>query len=219
LHGLYGPVQVNDQTWNLHMPGLGAVFDDEKLASVLTFVRRAWGNAAPPVEPDLIAAVRKEAAARTLPWRAEELAVATAAASAAPPIRPSPGGELHLPASAAAVYAQKLAYRPSLDVLAPWRIADDVAEWRVEVANGGVFDASVLLAADDASAGDQFAIETDGSRAIGTVLSSGGYDTFRESPAGALTLRTGVNRVLLRPHGALRQELADVRAVRLVPRR
>lgn len=217
LHGLYGPIQVNGQTWNLHMPGLAAAFDDEKIAGVLSYIRRAWGNAAPPVEPALVAAVRKETAARTLPWRAEELALTTANANEATPIKPAPNGELHLSASAATIYGQKLAYRPSLDVLAPWRLADDVAEWRVEVARGGTYEVNVTLAADDASAGDQFVLETDGSSATGTVLSSGGYDTFLEVPASKLTLKPGVNRLLLRPHGPLRQELADVRALRLVP--
>lgn len=216
LHGLYGPIDVSGQRWNLHMPGLGAAFDDEKLAGVLSYIRRAWGNAAPPIEPALIANVRAQTASRTLPWRAEELALATTSDDA-PAIKPAPNGELRLRASAATIYGQKLAYRPSLDVLAPWRIADDVAEWRVEVARDGTYEIFVLLAADEASAGDQFTLETDGSSATGTVLSSGGYDTFREVPAGTLTLKPGVNRLLLRPHGPLRQELADVRAVRLVP--
>ncbi len=218
LHGLYGPIQVNEQTWNLNMPGLGAAFDDEKIAGVLSYIRRAWGNAALPVEPTLVATIRKEAATRTLPWRAEELAQSAATAPEAPPIQAAATGELILPASAATIYGQKLAYRPALDVLAPWRIAEDVAEWRVEIATGGVYEAFVTLAADEASAGDQFALETDGSRVIGTVLASGGYDTFREVPAGTLALKPGVNRLLLRPHGPLRQELADIRAVRLKPR-
>ena len=219
LHGLYGPVQVNGQTWNLAMPGLGAtgLFDDEKLAGVLSYIRRAWGNAAVPVEPALVAAVRKETTGRTLPWRAEELAQVAAKTAEAPAIQPAANGDIMLPAGQATVYGQKLAYRPSLDVLAPWRLADDVVEWRVEVPRGGVYEVFVSLAADEASAGDQFTLITDGSSATGTVLSSGGYATFRDSPAGKLILKSGVNRLLLRPHGPLKQELADVRAVKLVP--
>jgi mono/diheme cytochrome c family protein/glucose/arabinose dehydrogenase len=219
LHGVYGPVQVNGQTWNLHMPGLGAsgLFDDEKIAGVLSYIRRAWGNAAAPVEPSLVAQVRKETAARTFPWRAEELAQVNAQPAEAPPIQPGANGELHLPASKAAVYGQKLAYRPALNVLAPWRVKEDVAEWRVSVSAAGRYAVFVTLAADDASAGDEFVIETEGSQARGTVLSSGGYDRFREVPAGKLDLRAGVSRILMRPEGPLRQELADVRALRLAP--
>ena len=219
LHGLYGPVEVNGQTWNLNMPALGAsgLFDDEKIAGVLSYVRRAWGNAAVPVDPALVAKVRAETAARTLPWRAEELAQVAVKTAEAPAIRPGANGELHLPASRATVFGQKLAYRPSLDVLAPWRVKEDVAEWRVEVPAPGRYEVFVTLAADDASAGDEFVVETEGSQAKGTVLSSGGYDRFREVPAGRLSLKVGVNRLLMRPEGPLRQELADVRALRLVP--
>ena len=32
------------------MPPVGATYDDEQIAAVLTFVRRSWGNAAPPVD-------------------------------------------------------------------------------------------------------------------------------------------------------------------------
>jgi mono/diheme cytochrome c family protein len=219
LHGLYGPVEVNGQTWNLHMPALGAsgLFDDEKIAGVLSYVRRAWGNAAPPVEPALVAEVRKNTVSRMFPWRAEELAQISAQPAGAPPVQPGANGELHLPASKAAVYGQKLAYRPALDILAPWRVKEDVVEWRVEVRAAGRYEVFVTLAADDASAGDEFVVETEGSQTKGTVLSSGDYGHFREVPAGKLELKAGVNRILMRPEGPLRQELADVRAVRLVP--
>lgn len=224
LHGLYGPVQVNGETWNLAMPGLGAggLLDDEKLAGILSYVRGAWGNTAGPVEPALIAKVRAETRDRTLPWTAAELSsiageTPARSAAAAPPLKPAANGELILPARQAAVFAQRLAYRPALDVLAPWTVAEDIAEWRVEVPRGGAYEVSVTLAADEASAGDQFMLETDGSSATGTVPSTGGYSTFREVPAGTIQLKPGVNRLLLRPRGPLKQELADVRGVRLAP--
>ncbi len=219
LHGLYGPVTVNGQTWNLNMPGLGdsGMFDDEKLAGVLSYIRRAWGNAAAPVEPALVAAVRAETTGRTLPWRAEELAQVAAASNPVAAIKPTSGGELILPASRAAVFAQRLAYRPALDVLAPWTIAEDIAEWQVEVAHAGTYEVTVNLAADAQSAGDRYAVETEGSRTHGAVPDTGGYDHFQEQPAGRLSLRAGVNRVILRPDGPLKKELADVRGLRLVP--
>lgn len=231
LHGLYGPVKVNDQIWNLAMPGLGAsnVLDDEKIAGVLSYIRRAWGNNAELVAPRLVAAIRRETAGRTLPWTAEELgvvagaAVSTAGAPAAvaaavtPPIRATVAGEILLPARLATVYAQRLGYRPALDVLAPWTVGEDVAEWRVEVAAGGRFAVHVTLAADDESAGDFYVVETEGSRTRGEVRSTVDYDHFQEQAAGVLTLRAGVSRIILRPDGPLKRELADVRGLRLVP--
>lgn len=225
LHGVYGPLPVLDQTWNLSMPGLGAAgaLDDDKIAAVLSYVRRAWGNSASLVEPQRIAAIRRETAGRTLPWTAAELnaidgsARPAVAAAVEPPIAAGATGEVQLPARRAVVYAQKLGYRPALDVLAPWTVAEDVAEWRVDVAAGGEFEVWVNLAADDSSAGDFYAVESEGSRTRGEVRSTGGYDQFQEQAAGRLTLRAGVNRILLRPDGPLVRELADVRGVRLRP--
>ena len=122
-----------------------------------------------------------------------------------------------MPASAARVFGQRLGYRPALDVLAPWTLAEDIVEWRVEVPAAGTYAVHVTLAADAASAGDFYVVETETGRTRGEVRSTGDYATFREQPAGELALRAGINRVLLRPDGPLKSELADVRGVRLVP--
>lgn len=221
LHGLYGPIEVNGLSWNLHMPGFGAALDDEQIAAVLTYVRRAWGNVAPPVSPAFVAAARQATAGRELAWTAEELSVAAPAPATGggdrTVVRPDEHGALHLPAHLAATYGRELAYRPSLDVLAPWRREQDVAEWLVEAPAPGAFEVRVTLAADDLSAGDQFVIETESSRVTGTVRSSGGYDRFHEYAVGKLVLRAGLNRVVMRPEGPLNRELADVRALRLLP--
>jgi hypothetical protein len=153
-------------------------------------------------------------------WTANEL---DAGASGSPPaasrgaITPSEDGSLHLPAHRATTYGRELAYRPSLDVLAPWRHEHDVAEWHVTVAAPGAYRVLVTLAADDASAGDRFVVAAEGSQVSGVVESSGGYESFREYECGVLDLARGTNRIIMRPDGALRRELADVRSLRLVP--
>ncbi len=226
LHGLYGPVQVNGQTWNLAMPGLGGApgMDDEKVAGVLTYIRRAWGNAADPVSPALVREVRAASGQRTLPWTDAELQElgGTAAAVTPSPVavqRPAASGEIVLPAREARVFGQRLGYRPALDVLAPWTVAEDMVEWRVELPAAGKYEVLVTLAADATSAGDFYVVETESGRVRGEVRATGDYATFQEQPAGELALRAGVNRVLLRPDGPLTKELADVRGVRLVPLR
>ena len=133
-------------------------------------------------------------------------------------IRPGADGGLLLPARLAITYGQQLAYRSSLDVLAPWRHEYDVAEWLVEVVAAGRYQVAVTLAADDASAGDRFVVEAERSRTSGLVRSSGNYQTFIEYAIGTIDLAAGVNRVVMRPDGPLRRELADVRSLRLTPR-
>ena len=75
LQGLHGPIEVNGQKWNLSMPALGhsPLLNDERLAGVLTYIRRAWDNYGDPVPPELVASIRQTTAGRSIPWTAEEL--------------------------------------------------------------------------------------------------------------------------------------------------
>jgi mono/diheme cytochrome c family protein/glucose/arabinose dehydrogenase len=54
------------------MPPLAALGDDE-IASVLTYVRRAWGNTGSAVEPEAVKEIRGLTRRRARPWSAEEL--------------------------------------------------------------------------------------------------------------------------------------------------
>ncbi len=215
LHGLYGEIEVNRQKWNLAMPGQGAnpALDDAKLADVLSYVRNAWGNEASVIEAAQVAAVREQTKTRKMPWTADTLMQVDVKSGNA--IQADAEGVLLLPASAAKTYGQKLAYRASLNVLAPWRIDTDMAEWLIQVLADGEYEVLVTLAADEASAGDAYVVEAENSSVKGVVLATGGYETFKEQSAGMINLKAGVQSLLMRPDGALKQELADVRALRL----
>jgi len=71
LHGAGGPLTVKGSTYNGAMPAFGAQLLDAELAAVLTHVRSQWGNGASPVAADTVAAVRKETAARTEPFKGD----------------------------------------------------------------------------------------------------------------------------------------------------
>jgi mono/diheme cytochrome c family protein/glucose/arabinose dehydrogenase len=217
LHGLFGPLEVGGTRWNHHMPGFKDVglIDDRAVAAVLTYVRRAWDNAADPVEPALVAKVRAATVDRHLPWTVEELLGVAPSGREPEVIRPNAAGELILPAKLAVCFGERLGYRPALDILGPWRKENDVATWRVEAPAEAVYEVSITLAADAASKGDQFLIESELGRVAGAVPATGGYDNFQELRVGELKLRAGINRILLRPEGKLRAELADIRGLRL----
>src|SRR4029078_3657551 len=133
------------------------------------------------ISPAMVKAMRDETATRTLPWTEAELREVAGAKAAesrmesVAALRPEPSGEILLSARQARVYGQRLGYRPGLDVLAPWTIAEDMVEWRVDVPTAGRYEVKVTLAADDASAGDFFMVETEGSRARGEVASTSDY--------------------------------------------
>ena len=75
LHGLAGPLDVHGQTWNMVMPGFGSSpgMNNEHMAAVLTYVRRAWGNWGEPIDARLVARVRSASASRQYPWTTAEL--------------------------------------------------------------------------------------------------------------------------------------------------
>lgn len=73
LKGLEGPVTVKGSTYNGSMPSFESKFNDEKMAAVLTYIRGSWGNSAPAVTPESVAATRAAVKARSQSWKAEEL--------------------------------------------------------------------------------------------------------------------------------------------------
>jgi len=55
------------------MPPVGGSLNDDQIASVLTYVRREWGQSADPVDTAAVTAVRGISAGRTRPWTEAEL--------------------------------------------------------------------------------------------------------------------------------------------------
>ena len=78
LNGLEGPITVHGQPYNNVMPAFGTKYTDEQIAALLTYVRQAWGNAAPAVPPESVTATRTATRSRTAAWTASELLAITA---------------------------------------------------------------------------------------------------------------------------------------------
>jgi glucose/arabinose dehydrogenase/mono/diheme cytochrome c family protein len=72
LQGVRGPLNVKGKIWELDMPPV-AVLSDDEIASLLTYIRREWGHSASAITPDFIAKVRKETEAREEAWTEPEL--------------------------------------------------------------------------------------------------------------------------------------------------
>jgi mono/diheme cytochrome c family protein/glucose/arabinose dehydrogenase len=72
LHGLRGPIKVDDTIWNLDMPSWAAM-TDEQIAGVLTYIRREWGHEAPPVSEADVQSIRDWNQARKDGWTEAEL--------------------------------------------------------------------------------------------------------------------------------------------------
>ena len=72
MHGLSGPIKVSGVTYEMEMPPL-AQLTDEDIAGVLTYIRRSWDHGAGPVAVSRVKAVREETRTRAGPWSAAEL--------------------------------------------------------------------------------------------------------------------------------------------------
>jgi mono/diheme cytochrome c family protein len=73
LHGLRGKIDVQGRSYDGVMPAFGSRLRDEEIAAILSYVRASWGNRAGSVAAKKVRALRNQFAARTQPWRAEEL--------------------------------------------------------------------------------------------------------------------------------------------------
>jgi mono/diheme cytochrome c family protein len=71
-HGLGGPVKVSGRTWDLTMPPLPQL-TDEDVAGVLTYIRREWEHTASPVDAKFVHDTRALDAGRNNGWTADEL--------------------------------------------------------------------------------------------------------------------------------------------------
>lgn len=72
MHGLAGPVKVAGRTYNLAMPPLPQL-TDEDVAGVLTYIRREWEHTASAVETKTINTIRAQNKGRMAMWTEAEL--------------------------------------------------------------------------------------------------------------------------------------------------
>jgi mono/diheme cytochrome c family protein/glucose/arabinose dehydrogenase len=72
LNGVRGRMTVKDKVWEMEMPPLN-VLADEDIANLLTYIRREWGHTAAPVPAEFVAKVRSETRERDSAWTEEEL--------------------------------------------------------------------------------------------------------------------------------------------------
>ena len=73
LKGINPPFKYKDATYMVPMIAQEAVLADDKIASILTFVRSSFENSAPPVTTEFVAGVRKKFLDRKAPWTEAEL--------------------------------------------------------------------------------------------------------------------------------------------------
>ena len=59
LHGASGEIKVNGETYNMDMPPM-PYLSDQEVADVLNYIQNNWGNKAKAVAPEQVKAVRQQ---------------------------------------------------------------------------------------------------------------------------------------------------------------
>jgi glucose/arabinose dehydrogenase/mono/diheme cytochrome c family protein len=72
LHGLRGPIKVKGQTYQLEMPTMG-ILEDEQISQVLTYIRHEWGHTFSPVDAAAVKKIRDQHGTREEAWTETEL--------------------------------------------------------------------------------------------------------------------------------------------------
>ncbi|MFO0929347.1 MAG: c-type cytochrome [Gemmataceae bacterium] len=165
-------------------------------------------DVSPEAMADLLAFLRSKQ--RTTPPK-------TLAGNRPEPVRPDRDGVLHLTARNAEVHGPSLIFEAKYGNLGFWSAPADRAVWTVEVPRGGKFQVWLDHACDPANAGNTFVLEADAVLLRGKVESTGTWDDYRQKSVGTLTLPAGSHRLTMRPDGALRGAMIDLRSLRLVP--
>ena len=73
LHGVRGRIELAGEVYDREMPGFGAIFSDQQLAELVSFVRMTLGKATKPVSQATVQRIRERYKGRTEYWPADEL--------------------------------------------------------------------------------------------------------------------------------------------------
>ncbi|HEV3163802.1 MAG TPA: c-type cytochrome, partial [Isosphaeraceae bacterium] len=135
-------------------------------------------------------------------------------------VTPATDGSLRLPASAAAIFGDTLAFETEFGNLGYWQSPSDRAVWTFRVDRPRTFTVTMEWACADDAAGNAFEARF-GDRALTGVVGGTGAGTwanYRSIFVGEVTLSAGNHRCEFRPRGPIRGALLDLRAVVLTPR-
>ena len=77
LQGAQGPIKVGNKQYAppeilAEMPPIAAL-EDAQIATILTFIRQAWGHDAETIEASAITQIRQQTQERQHPWTESEL--------------------------------------------------------------------------------------------------------------------------------------------------
>lgn len=126
-------------------------------------------------------------------------------------------GRLRLSAQNAEIRGTDIAFEPDFKNIGMWHGANDTAEWRIELPEKRTFDIFFDYACDPGSAGNELIIEGIEPPGRWKVPSTGAWSKYQTVRVAIGHVAAGESRIVIRPAGALKGALIDLRTVYLVP--
>jgi putative membrane-bound dehydrogenase-like protein len=126
-------------------------------------------------------------------------------------------GAFALSASTCEIHGGDICFEEPFRNIGCWHGKDDHVAWTLEVPKAGTWDVWLDYSCSDAVAGNPFVIEGGKAPLGGKVAGTGGWDRYQQKKIGEVTLLAGKQKLVMRPAGALRGALLDLRAIHLVP--
>ena len=133
------------------------------------------------------------------------------------PVAPDQRGCLRLTAVSAEIYGDTLAFEGKYGNLGYWSSQNDRAVWTVDLPAPATFDVWLDFACPTQTAGNKFVVQVAGSELIGTVPTTKSWDVYKQQKFGTLKLPAGQTRIIVRSEAAIRNNVMDLREIRLAP--
>ncbi len=125
-------------------------------------------------------------------------------------------GQLTLLATNGAIFGGDIVFEAPFQNVGYWHGENDRASWNVRVPESGRYDVYLDWACPPESAGSAFRV--DGVQPVlrAKVASTGGWDRYRQTKLGSVSLAAGMQTITMRPDGPPRSAMLDLRGVYLV---
>ena len=128
-------------------------------------------------------------------------------------------GSITLKPFTAEIYGSTIVIEEQHQNFGWWSSADDTVVWTLSVPRAGRYSVSWTWACEATAAGNTCVIEAAGKSILHKVTATSSWDDYQSSDLGELELPAGEVRLTLKPASRPLPALADVKSVRLMPKR
>jgi hypothetical protein len=131
--------------------------------------------------------------------------------------KPAADGSIHLRAADCEIHGGEMAIEPEFQNLGMWHGGNDQAVWTMEITAAGRYRVELQYACDGSSAGNTLELEDGDAKLTYRVAGTGRWSDYIVTKIGEMALRSGSQRLVVKPAAPLHGALLDLKEIRLVP--